>query len=145
MPSAIVDLLTCSVPQFTVDDTQNSVAISGASSPLLQVVTAYSLFAPRDNAIVKQVGINLPYQYCIADGLLGFEIGWANDDFSDTLVQYQGWLPFSNEPFQIAADPGLYLRNPQGTSWATRSQLYISIFGNVSAVTLPQASQTGPF
>lgn len=143
MASQIVDLLICNVPQFTVDATANQVAISGAASPLVQVVTAYDLFQNRDNAIITEIGINLPYQYCQGTGLLQFELGWANADFSDTIARYQGYLPNANEPFQIAALPGLYLQNPQGDLWATRSRLYVTISGNVSMVYQPPSIANG--
>lgn len=143
MASPIVDLLICSVPQFTVDAGQAQVAITGAASPLVQVVTAYDLFQSRDNAIISEIGINLPYQYCQGEGLLGFEIGWANADFSDSIARYQGYVPNSNEPFAIVAPPGLYLQNPQGDLWVTRSRLYVSIFGNVSMVYQPPSIANG--
>lgn len=142
MAARVIDLLTCTTFQFTLDTAQLQVGITGSPAPLTQVVTTYDLFQSRDNATIEEIGVSLPYQYCLGTGLLQIEVGWANADFSDSIGRYQGYIPAANEPFVISPG-GLFLQNPQTDLWATRSRLYVSLSGNVSMVNNPSDIVTG--
>lgn len=122
MASEIIDVLSANVTTFTVDPAAQDVALGGAPIRLAKA-NGDELFASVDNVTLLAMGINLPFQYCVGEGLVSVFLEWVDQDELEPAVPiYFGFLPVVNGVFSFGPN-GLYTQNPERTNWPTKQSI----------------------
>lgn len=146
MAAKITEVIQAEAVQFTVNTSALSVSMAPGLSLILENNLGYPYFANGDSPTIMEIGLNLPYQYCLGEGLIGAALLWRAETGEEQSI-YTGFLPYANSAFTF--DGGLYARNPQGTAWVARSRLVMILTGEVSMIynppSIPNASVLSGF
>jgi len=138
MAAKITELLVAPAVHITVDPSQLSVSMALGLSDVLTNSAGSPYFQEGDSPTIQEIGLSLPYQYCMGEGIIGVTLEWKAET-GEVQEIYGGSIPTPNAPFLL----DLYSRNPQGSAWPARSRLVMRCTGDVSMVYNPPAIVSG--
>jgi len=131
-------------PFFTVNlsalevDLQNS-----AGGPQVFFNGDNFLFTAKDNILITEIGIRLPFCFSFGSTSPRFDLFWASEDNNETIaLNCSGNIPLNSEPITLASGDiqGFYAPFPewQVVAKTMRAKLRVALsFGKVSMVYAP--------